>query len=228
MPPRLDPRASLGETPLFGVPRATAPHKRPFDNLRAFLYKRISVAAFREDSMAATPSPDALPGLAVLEQTPIIIEKIVWAASDEQLHWKPAADRWSISEVLAHLADVEVVGFRDRIQLMLEKNNPQLERLRSERRLRLGPLLRHQSPRKSEKILPRARPQPFRVALRSARCSRARRPTRQNRPDHRRPTNERVGVPRPRPHPPDRRTLSARAHFFRHIGPFQQFYTIKP
>ena len=77
--------------------------------------------------MAATPSPDALPGLAVLEQTPIIIEKIVWAASDEQLHWKPAADRWSISEVLAHLAEVEVVGFRDRIQLMLEKNNPQLE-----------------------------------------------------------------------------------------------------
>ena len=77
--------------------------------------------------MAATRSPDALPGLAVLEQTPIIIEKIVWAASDEQLHWKPAPDRWSISEVLAHLADVEVVGFRDRIQLMLEKNNPQLD-----------------------------------------------------------------------------------------------------
>ena len=53
--------------------------------------------------MAATPSPDALPGLAVLEQTPIIIEKIVWAANDEQLHWKPAPDRWSISEVLAQL-----------------------------------------------------------------------------------------------------------------------------
>src|SRR5580658_3332195 len=77
--------------------------------------------------MAATPSPDALPGLAVLEQTPIIIEKIVWAASDEQLHWKPATDRWSISEVLAHLAEVEVVGFRDRIQQMLEQKNPQLD-----------------------------------------------------------------------------------------------------
>src|SRR5271165_1187902 len=77
--------------------------------------------------MAATPSPDSLPGLAVLEQTPIIIEKIVWSANDEQLHWKPASDRWSISEVLAHLADVEVTGFRDRIQLMIEKNNPQLD-----------------------------------------------------------------------------------------------------
>ena len=77
--------------------------------------------------MAATSSPDALPGLAVLEQTPIIIEKIVWAANEEQLHWKPAADRWSISEVLAHLAEVEVLGFRNRIQLILEKNNPPLD-----------------------------------------------------------------------------------------------------
>ena len=77
--------------------------------------------------MAATPSPDALPGLAVLEQSPIIIEKIVLAASDEQLDWKPAPDRWSISEVLAHLADAEVAGFRDRIQKMLEKSNPQLD-----------------------------------------------------------------------------------------------------
>ncbi len=77
--------------------------------------------------MAAPSNPDALPGLAVLEQTPIIIEKIVWSASDEQMHWKPAMDRWSISEVLAHLGEVEVLGFRERIQKMLEKNNPALE-----------------------------------------------------------------------------------------------------
>jgi hypothetical protein len=77
--------------------------------------------------MAATPSPHALPGLAVLEQTPIIIEKIIWSASEEQMNWKPAMDRWSISEVLAHLADVESVGFRERIQKMLDQDNPKLE-----------------------------------------------------------------------------------------------------
>jgi hypothetical protein len=77
--------------------------------------------------MPATPNPDALPGLTVLEQTPIIIEKIVWAASDEQMQWKPAADRWSISEVLAHLADVELAGFRDRIEKMTSGKNPTLE-----------------------------------------------------------------------------------------------------
>ena len=76
---------------------------------------------FTEVLMVAPSNPDALPGLAVLEQTPIIIEKIVWSASDEQMHWKPAMDRWSISEVLAHLADVEVVGFRERIQKIIEK-----------------------------------------------------------------------------------------------------------
>ena len=77
--------------------------------------------------MAATPSPHALPGLPVLEQTPIIIEKIIWAASDEQMHWKPAMDRWSISEVLAHLGEVEVLGFRDCIQKMLDRDNPELD-----------------------------------------------------------------------------------------------------
>lgn len=74
--------------------------------------------------MAGSPNPDALPGIAVLEQTPIIIEKIVWAATDEQLHWKPAADRWSISEVLAHLAESEVLAFRERVEKMMKEKNP--------------------------------------------------------------------------------------------------------
>lgn len=77
--------------------------------------------------MAGTPNPDALPGLAVLEQTPIIIEKIIWAANDEQMHWKPAMDRWSISEVLAHLTETEVIVFRERIRAMMEQNNPAVE-----------------------------------------------------------------------------------------------------
>jgi DinB superfamily len=69
---------------------------------------------------------DGLPGIAVLEQTPIIIEKILRTATDEQMHWKPAADRWSVNEVLAHLAEVEVVGFRERIQKMIDSDSPQL------------------------------------------------------------------------------------------------------
>jgi len=62
----------------------------------------------------------------VLEQSPIIIEKILYAATPDELHWKPAADRWSIGEVLAHLVDVETV-FRKRAKLMVEQENPPLE-----------------------------------------------------------------------------------------------------
>lgn len=54
--------------------------------------------------MAAVPSPLALPGLPLLEQTPILIEKMLSSANDEQMQWKPAADRWSISEVLAGIS----------------------------------------------------------------------------------------------------------------------------
>ncbi len=77
--------------------------------------------------MTSNHNDDELPGLAILEQTPIIIEKILRTATDEQMHWKPSPERWSVSEVLAHLAEVEVVGFRERIQKMLESDSPQLE-----------------------------------------------------------------------------------------------------
>jgi hypothetical protein len=76
--------------------------------------------------MSASASSHALPGLSVIEQTPIIIEKILWSASDDLMQWKPSAERWSIGEVLAHLADVEVV-FRARVQKMLDENNPKIE-----------------------------------------------------------------------------------------------------
>lgn len=76
--------------------------------------------------MSASASSHALPGLAVLEQTPIIIEKILWAANDDLMQWKPSPERWSIGEVLGHLADVEIT-FRGRVQKMLDHNNPPLE-----------------------------------------------------------------------------------------------------
>ena len=68
----------------------------------------------------------ALPGLAVLEQTPIIFEKIVSTATEDQLHWKPSMERWSISEVLAHLTEAEDAAFRSRVKRMLEEENPKL------------------------------------------------------------------------------------------------------
>jgi hypothetical protein len=73
--------------------------------------------------MAPAPSGDSLPGITLLEQSPIIIEKILLDAPVDALQWKPAMDRWSISEVLAHLADVEVF-FRERVMKMVKENSP--------------------------------------------------------------------------------------------------------
>jgi hypothetical protein len=77
--------------------------------------------------MSPATSSLALPGLAVLEQTPIILEKLVHIASDDQLQWKPSMERWSISEVLAHLAEAEALAFRDRVKMMLDHESPLLE-----------------------------------------------------------------------------------------------------
>lgn len=87
------------------------------------------------------PSPAAsetLPGLAVLEQTPIILERLASLADDDQLTWKPAPERWSISEVLAHLADVEIPGFRGRIEKMAREQRPRLEYYDQEARYAAG------------------------------------------------------------------------------------------
>jgi len=75
--------------------------------------------------MSTAPSSQSLPFLTVMEQTPIIIEKILLDASPDALQWKRQADRWSISEVLAHLADVDLF-MRERINKMVQEDNPAL------------------------------------------------------------------------------------------------------
>jgi hypothetical protein len=39
---------------------------------------------------------------------------------------RPAPDKWSVQEVLAHWADVEEVGMRARVAAMIEQENPTL------------------------------------------------------------------------------------------------------
>jgi len=67
-----------------------------------------------------------LPGIALLEQTPIIIEKILMDVPDSTLGWKPAMDRWSVSEVLAHMAELEAV-WRERVKKMATEKDPEIE-----------------------------------------------------------------------------------------------------
>lgn len=56
--------------------------------------------------------------LAVLENTPKILTRLTTGRTEEQLRRRPASDKWSVTEIVAHLADVEmVVGYRIRLVL---------------------------------------------------------------------------------------------------------------
>src|SRR5712691_4322799 len=79
----------------------------------------------RREFMQAAQAKETLPGVLLLEQTPIILEKLLHSAPHDVLQWKPAPDRWSISEVLAHLLDVEQM-FSERVRRMVEEQSPQL------------------------------------------------------------------------------------------------------
>ncbi|MGI8981298.1 MAG: DinB family protein [Pirellulaceae bacterium] len=50
-----------------------------------------------------------------LEHTSTVISSLVEGVSPEQASWKPAADRWSILEVINHLHDEECDDFRARL-----------------------------------------------------------------------------------------------------------------
>jgi len=56
--------------------------------------------------------------LAVQAATPKKIERLIKGVSTAALRKRPAPDKWSVSEILAHLADAEIVGaFRLRLIL---------------------------------------------------------------------------------------------------------------
>ncbi len=65
-----------------------------------------------------------LPQVETLAATPQILKAMLAVATPEQMSWKPSAERWSISEVLGHLVDVEIRSLRFRARKMAEEDNP--------------------------------------------------------------------------------------------------------
>jgi len=68
---------------------------------------------------------DIQPAISLLEKTPHLLETLLGDLPGELLHWKPAPDRWSISEVLAHLAALEQV-YAERALRMVTEDSPAL------------------------------------------------------------------------------------------------------
>lgn len=59
--------------------------------------------------------------VAAMRRNAATIAAQVAGVGDEQARWKPAPDKWSILEVVTHLADEEVEDFRARLRSTLER-----------------------------------------------------------------------------------------------------------
>ena len=68
-----------------------------------------------------------LPCLDLLESTPEILRHLMTGLSDEEARWKPAPDRFSIAEVLAHLSHSEGHCYRQRVDRFLAEERPEFE-----------------------------------------------------------------------------------------------------
>jgi len=70
---------------------------------------------------------DVLPCLDLLEATPAILRGLMAEISEEDARWKPAADRFSIAEVLSHLSHSEGHCYRERLDRFLAEERPEIE-----------------------------------------------------------------------------------------------------
>src|SRR5262245_27000863 len=70
---------------------------------------------------------NGLPCLRLLEATPEILRGLMTELTDEDARWKPAPDRFSVAEVLAHLSHSEGTCYRMRLDRFLKEARPEFE-----------------------------------------------------------------------------------------------------
>ena len=74
--------------------------------------------------------------IAILASTPEKLKREIASISLQEMKTRPAADKWSVQEVLAHLDDIEEIGMRARVAAMIERTIP--SSLRSTKRSERG------------------------------------------------------------------------------------------
>jgi hypothetical protein len=70
---------------------------------------------------------NGLPCLELLEATPAVLRGLMCELTDDDARWKPAPDRFSVAEVLAHLSHSEGTCYRLRLDLFMSQDRPELE-----------------------------------------------------------------------------------------------------
>jgi hypothetical protein len=72
--------------------------------------------------------------LAILATTPEKVRREISVLTPRQMKARPAAGKWSVQEILAHLNDVEELGMRARVSVMIEQDEPSLKLFDQEKR----------------------------------------------------------------------------------------------
>jgi hypothetical protein len=70
---------------------------------------------------------NGLPCLEILEATPAILRGLMCELSETDARWKPAPDRFSVAEVLAHLSHTEGHCYRMRVDRFVHEERPEFE-----------------------------------------------------------------------------------------------------
>src|SRR5690606_6984592 len=70
---------------------------------------------------------ERLPCLDLLAATPGILRGLMSELSNDDARWKPAPDRFSVAEVLAHLSHSESHCYRMRVDRFLAETRPTFE-----------------------------------------------------------------------------------------------------
>ena len=68
-----------------------------------------------------------LPCLGMLEATPDILRALMSEMSEDDALWKPAPDRFSVAEALAHLSHAEARCYRARLDLITARDEPAIQ-----------------------------------------------------------------------------------------------------
>jgi hypothetical protein len=72
-------------------------------------------------------SENGLPCIDLLEATPVILRGLMAELDQDDVRWKPAPDRFSVGEVLAHINHSEGYCYRARLDRFLKEKDPEFE-----------------------------------------------------------------------------------------------------
>jgi uncharacterized damage-inducible protein DinB len=92
---------------------------------------RFSIFHFRFSAREVNMLKDVL---VILASTPGKLKQELSSMPLKEMKTRPAANKWSVQEVLAHLADVEEIGMRARVAAMIEAQHPLLPSFDQEKR----------------------------------------------------------------------------------------------